>query len=103
MNKEKMKQADRPGISVILFTGENCGICHVLEQKFKETQQQSQLFDFQAISIQKHPDTAASCGIYSIPAVLVYVNGRLTIRRAGVFSFQEILNEIRRYDELLHR
>ena len=40
-------------------------------------------------------------GIYSAPAVLVYVEGQLTIREAGVMSVEDIFARVARYRALL--
>lgn len=54
-----------------------------------------------ALSLEAAADTCAALGIYSAPAVLVYVQGQLTVREAGVMSVEEIVRRIERYRALL--
>ena len=53
------------------------------------------------MSLEAQPEISAKMGIYSAPAVLVYVEGRLTIREAGVMSVEDIFARIARYEQLL--
>ena len=53
-----------------------------------------------ALSLEAAADTCAALGIYSAP-VLVYVQGQLTVREAGVMSVEEIVRRIERYRALL--
>lgn len=55
----------------------------------------------QKLSARYKDDPLVALGIYSAPAVLVYVQGKLTIREAGVMSVEDIARRIARYREIV--
>ena len=44
---------------------------------------------------------AAQLGIFTVPALILYVRGREAIRSCGVFSLEEFLRRTERYASLL--
>ena len=44
---------------------------------------------------------AAELGVFTVPTVFFYVDGKLTIRESGYFSMEQIFNRIERYRELV--
>lgn len=53
------------------------------------------------IPCENFSNITAEEGIFSVPAVLVFVLGKLTIREAGYFSLEEVFERAERYLELV--
>lgn len=53
------------------------------------------------LSIEDCPEAAQAFGVLSAPTVLLYVSGKLTLRKSGYFSLEEILSAADRYRDFL--
>ncbi len=78
-----------------------CCACSAISQKLETHFKEDEDVVCYSVSLEAQPEIAANMGIYSAPAVLVYVEGQLTIREAGVMSVEDIFARIARYEELL--
>lgn len=52
------------------------------------------------IDVEEFPELGAQRGIFSVPSVQVYLEGKLFIERSGYFSLEEIFAQLERYREL---
>lgn len=87
---------------VVLEVGNDfCSACPAINYKLAAALSDDARIALYYISIGAQPDIAAQLNIFSAPAVLVYVEGQLTIKEAGYFSLEDVFARIRRYLELL--
>ena len=77
-------------------TGTNCGVCSSIKPKIEAILEEYP--ELYSVEINSHEDQelAAQLSIFSIPAVLVHVEGKETIREARYFSIQELESRIDR-------
>ncbi len=40
-------------------------------------------------------------GVFTVPTIFVYVDGKLTIQQSGYFSLNQVLDQIEKYEQLL--
>ena len=85
---------------LLYFSGENCGVCRDLRPKVEEML--LKFPDIQAVEIEtaKSPALSASFEIFSVPALILLVQGKQTVRMAGVFSLRELEAKVERYHRL---
>lgn len=88
-------------IVVIEIGSTRCCACSAIGQKLDARYIDNDKVACYSVSLEAQPEISAEMGIYSAPAVLVYVEGRLTIREAGVMSVEDIFARIARYEQLL--
>ncbi len=88
-------------IVVIEIGSIRCCACSAISQKLDARYIDNDKVACYSVSLEAQPEISAKMGIYSAPAVLVYVEGRLTIREAGVMSVEDIFARIARYEQLL--
>jgi thioredoxin 1 len=84
------------------FSTETCSVCKVLKPKV--TQMVSEYFPkIKAVTIQSDqlPELAAQLRIFAAPTVLVFFDGRETIRKSRAFGLDELKDEILRPYSLL--
>ena len=86
---------------MVYFSGENCGVCKVLQPKIKT------LFDTEFskikqvyISADKYTQTAAQYNVLSIPTVIVYFDSKEFIRESRHISLTHISAQIQRVYEI---
>ena len=46
------------------------------------------------MSVEAEPAKAAQQSIFTVPAIVVYVDGKEVMRRAGYFSLDELLDQV---------
>ena len=88
-------------VVVIEFGTLRCCACSAVGQKFDIRYRNASKVACYSISLDAQPALAVDFGIYSAPAVLVYMQGKLTLREAGIFSTEAIFSRIDRYLQLL--
>lgn len=88
-------------IVIIEIGSIRCCACSAISQKLEAHFKEDEMVVCYSVSLEAQPEIAADMGIYSAPAVLVYVKGQLTIREAGVMSVEDIFARVARYRALL--
>lgn len=100
--REKLEDAIKSSPCVLVQYGrESCMPCHGIKRKLGEWVREQPEACGIYVPLDQFPDLAAEAGIFTVPAVLLYVDGRLTKRESGYFSVDEILRAAERYLELL--
>lgn len=80
---------------MVYFSGENCGVCEVLRPKIKALMQQKfprikQIF----ISANDYRQTAAALSIFTVPTLIIYLDGKEFIKKSRNISLLELENEL---------
>ncbi|MEA3353825.1 MAG: thioredoxin family protein [Campylobacterota bacterium] len=84
----------------IYFSGKTCGVCQVLKPKIKDALDKNfpkikQIY----IDAQEFQETAASLNVFTIPTVIVYLDGREFLRQSRHISVGNFIEELNRpYD-----
>ncbi|MCR4903017.1 MAG: thioredoxin family protein [Butyrivibrio sp.] len=88
-------------ILILQFGTSTCAPCAAIKEKIDIWSVDKKIVNSRYVSIEEYPEIAAEQGIFSAPTVLVFVEGKLTIREAGYFSLEEIFMRIERYSNIL--
>ncbi|WP_372754094.1 thioredoxin family protein [Labilibaculum sp.] len=86
----------------IYFSAPSCAVCEVLAPKIEQMMQEEfpKLKAFHSdTSLQ--PEIAAQVGLYTNPALLVYLDGKEVLRKSRAISLSQVEEEIARYYNLL--
>jgi len=85
------------------FSHENCNVCKVLKPKVAELVatefKKVKLF---YVDIYKHPEVAAENGIFIAPTLLLFMEGKESLRLSRNFGIDELRTKINRPYELLY-
>lgn len=84
------------------FSTEICSVCKVLKPKVEEMLAES-FPRIRAVFIQSDqlPELAAQLSVFAAPTVIVFFDGRESIRKSRAFGIDQLMGEIRRsYDPL---
>jgi len=79
----------------------DCGVCQALIPKIKDMILGFPDLDGRYIDLDQLPEAAGNYSIFTIPGILVFIQGKETIRKARYVSVEELKTEIERYDSLL--
>ena len=98
MTLEELQNTIKTETGVLLyFSGENCNVCHALRPKFKEA------FDthfplVKQIYLDAHENTDISTHfqVYSVPAMIVFLDGREFAREGRNVSLHQMVTQLER-------
>jgi len=87
---------------MVYFSAPTCNVCHALKPKlldaidanFKE-------FKIESVDISVEEDIAPHFGVYAIPTVLVFLDGKEFLRKSRHMSVDEVIREIKRPYEIM--
>lgn len=87
---------------MLYFSAPSCGVCHALAPKLLNALEVNfPRFKTLLIDISSHPELTSHFGVYTVPTVLVYFEGKEFIRKSRNMSVPGLVEEIRRPYELL--
>ena len=99
MRLEELQKIIRSEVGVLFyFYGENCNVCHALKPKFKK------LFDdkfpkIKQVYLDAHENVqiATNYQIFSVPTILVFLDGKEFIREGRTVSMVQIEEKLTRF------
>lgn len=98
---EDIEQKINENLAVMVyFSAPTCNVCHVLKPKLLEAIDSNfDKFEIESIDISANQEVAAHYGIFTIPTVLVFLDGKEFLRKSRNMSIDEVVKEIKRpYD-----
>lgn len=89
-------------IELLYFTGEHCGVCKVLKPKLiEEISRNFSEVTITIIDVEKQQKLAAQHFVFTLPVVLIMVNGNEQHRFARSFSVIEVRQKLERIKQLM--
>lgn len=95
---EYLKQHD---LVIVQFGLKTCNPCHVLKAKIEDYIKGNSQLEYIYIDLEEFKSMAFQMGIMQAPTIIVYFYGKEVMRRAGVFSLDEMLAKLEDYLALL--
>jgi len=89
-------------LHLILFTGKSCSVCHALKPKLKALLENSYPeIRLETIDLEEEPKKSAEHMVFSLPVLLIMVDGKEYYRFKGAFSLVEVENNIKRLKAII--
>ncbi len=87
---------------MVYFSAPSCNVCHALKPKLLEALDANfKEFKVESVDISKDEDIAPHFGVFAIPTVLVFLDGREFLRKSRHMSVDEVIKEIERPYEIM--
>lgn len=84
-------------VSLVYFSHERCNVCKVLKPKlFDAVNERYPEVAFFYADTEKTPEISGQNTIFSVPVVIVYIDGKEFIRKSRNISISELENELER-------
>lgn len=101
-SKELIQQSIDDSDMVLLYFGSNsCGVCRDIKPKIEEILNRYSKIKGIYVDVERSHNIAISYNIFTIPGILLFVEGKETIREARHISIQDIDSKLHRYYSLL--
>jgi len=92
---------DENQMALLYFGSQGCGVCKDFKIKLINFLNDYPKIARGQIDVEKNFQLAATFSIFTIPGVLLYINGKETIREARYISMMDIGDRIDRYYGML--
>ena len=102
MKKEQIEEFTKENlISIVYFSGATCGACDAIRDKILYIIKDYKEIKFMEVNAVENKEIAASYDIFSLPILLLFVNGKETLRVGRYFDLLDFKNSIDRYYNLI--
>jgi len=100
---KEMNQLIQMNDMLLVYFGSNtCGVCRDLQPKIEVMIDRYPNIRAVKVDVQNLSELTASYSIFSAPVVMLFVQGKETVREAGIISLINREEKISRYDALLY-
>lgn len=87
---------------MMYFSTPDCNVCKVLKPKVKALlASEFPEMRFFYVDCNEHPDVAAQESVFAVPTIIVYFEGRETVRNSRNFGIDELRHSLERPYQLL--
>ncbi len=93
----ELKEIKKEKFSFVYISRDDCSVCHVLLPKLKKLSEKYPKGDFVEIDLEANPQAAGEFSVFSIPAFIVYSEGKELYRGARFFNMGELEEKLDRY------
>ena len=85
---------------MVYFSAPTCNVCHALKPKLMDALESNfKEFKVESVDISVEEDIAPHFGVFAIPTLLVYLDGKEFLRKSRHMSVDQVVEEIKRpYD-----
>lgn len=88
-------------MTLLYFSSKSCSVCGAMFPKVEEMLKSYANIKSVNIDVDKSTEAAGQHLIFSLPAILVYINGKEIIREARIISIMELEKAIKKYYNLI--
>jgi thiol-disulfide isomerase/thioredoxin len=88
-------------VVLLYFSLPDCGVCHAVRPKVEALLAERPDVGAYFIDLSLVPEATGRFEVFAAPTILMFINGRETIRESRYFSMDELEAKIDRYRSLL--
>lgn len=85
---------------LVYFGSENCGVCNAMKPKVEKILESYPQISSVQVDVEKSLKVSAAYSIFTIPGILVFIEGKEAIREARYISIIDLELKISRYYKL---
>lgn len=87
---------------MVYFSSPTCGVCHALKPKLTQALYNNfPIIKIESVDISIDEDIAPHFGVYAIPTILIFLDGKEFVRKSRNMSVDEVVREIKRPYEIM--
>ncbi len=84
---------------LVQFGSYSCTPCHAIQNRITQWNKDYPQVHYHYISIDTDPQIASSYDIYSVPTLLLFIDGTIYLKQTGYFSLDQFLDQVYRLIE----
>jgi len=86
---------------LVYFGSPSCGVCRDILPKLERMLENYSRIRAVRVETQSLPELSAGYGVFAIPVILLFIQGKETLREGGIISLTQLEPKIARYYGLL--
>lgn len=87
---------------MVYFSAPTCNVCHALKPKLLEAIDENfDNFEIVSVDVSEEQETSTQFNVFSIPTVLIFLDGKEFFRKSRNMSVDEVIKEIKRPYEIM--
>jgi thioredoxin-like negative regulator of GroEL len=87
---------------LIYFGSETCGVCNSMMPKIKIILEKFKKIKSVKVEPEKSLELSAKYNVFAIPVIILFIQGKETIREARIISIENLEQKISRYYKLFY-
>ena len=101
-SNKKLQELKQSNEMLLIYFGNNiCNVCVSIKPKLEKLLEKYDKIKAVHIDVEKSADIAAQHNIFTIPAILVFVDGKESIREARFISIDNLSDKLSRYYDMI--
>lgn len=86
---------------LLYFGSKTCGVCTIMKSRIEKMLEKYPEIRGVYIDVEKYREIAVSYSFFTVPGILLFVDGKESIREAGYINLREMDKSISRYYSFL--
>ncbi|MBU3213781.1 thioredoxin family protein [Clostridium estertheticum] len=86
---------------MLYFSSDGCSVCDDVLPRIEELLKKQPKVVSGHVEIQNIPSVASVFGIFTIPAIIIFLEGKEIVRQARYINFLELKEKIQRFSEFV--
>lgn len=87
---------------MVYFGSTACGVCVAMKPKMEQMLEKYPNIKLVEVEAENNPELSAKYNVFTIPVIILYIQGKETIREARIISLEKLEQNISRYYGLLY-
>jgi thiol-disulfide isomerase/thioredoxin len=84
------------------FSTPECNVCKHLKPKIEDLIKKYEKINSYYVNLHEHNELSGRFSVFSIPAIILFINGSETIREGRYISLDDFDNKVSRYYEMFY-
>lgn len=102
-NSELNDLIENNSIAIIYFSGSKCGACEVIKTKVENMIENFPKIKSGEIDAEIHLEIAAKYNVFSLPIMLLFIEGKESIRLGRNLDLLELKEKLERYYKIIFK
>ena len=100
---EKLRELiENDDMLLIYFGVEECGVCKSMKPKVENMIKNFPNINAVMVEADKNLNISAKFNVFTVPVILLYIEGKETIREARIISLENLEKKIARYCQIFY-
>lgn len=92
----------KTNMCMLYFSAQNCSACKLIKEKVEALVNEYEKIEIGEVKSENTEGIQAEFGVYTVPIILFYIDGKEVFRRSKYVAIEEIKAELDRYYKLYY-
>ncbi len=99
----ELQEAKQTNPLLLLYIGaESCGVCKVILPRVQKLAERYRNLTAVGLQADESPEVTGELGVFTIPCLLIFIEGKETVRQARYINLEELEQQLDRYHQIMN-